>query len=138
MREPIRASAARVNPKLLLDENLSPYVAKVLATQDGVDACHIRDRNMLAASDRDVLERAYAEDRVLATVNVNDFVELANAREMHPGMILLDVGGVPREDQLRLLRRAISILRLEKDLVNRVLRIKDNDEFVFQELPKNR
>ena len=33
--------------KLLLDENLSPAVALTLAKEDGVDACHVRDRAML-------------------------------------------------------------------------------------------
>jgi predicted nuclease of predicted toxin-antitoxin system len=53
--------------KLLLDENLSPAAAAPLAA-DGIDACHVRDRGILGASDHDVLERAYEEDRVLVTL----------------------------------------------------------------------
>ena len=43
--------------RLLLDENLSPKVAQTLAREEGIDACHIRDRGMLNASDGDVLEK---------------------------------------------------------------------------------
>jgi len=64
-----------VNVKLLLDENLSPKVAEILRDADGIDAVHVRDRGLLRASDAVVLERAYAEDRVLATKNVDDFVK---------------------------------------------------------------
>ncbi|MCL2447640.1 MAG: DUF5615 family PIN-like protein [Polyangiaceae bacterium] len=64
-----------MNVKLLLDENLSPKVAEILRDADGIDAVHVRDRGLLRASDAVVLERAYAEDRVLATKNVDDFVK---------------------------------------------------------------
>ncbi len=50
--------------KLLLDENLSPKVAETLARDDGIDACHIRDRGLLGATDPEVLERAFSEDRI--------------------------------------------------------------------------
>ena len=61
--------------KLLLDESLSPAVAVALVA-DGIDACHVRDRGILGATDPQVLERAFLEDRVLVTLNVNDFVKL--------------------------------------------------------------
>ena len=77
--------------KLLLDENLSASVAGTLCTEDGIDACHVRDRNMLGAKDHDVLDRAYAEDRILVTANVDDFVRLARKRELHAGIILIEV-----------------------------------------------
>jgi predicted nuclease of predicted toxin-antitoxin system len=57
-----------VNVKLLLDENLSPRVAVILRDADGIDAIHVRDRGLLRASDHAVLERAYADDRVLPDV----------------------------------------------------------------------
>jgi len=60
-------SVARV--KLLLDENVSPRVAEELARVDALDACHVRDRGLLSATDAEVLERAYDEDRILVTAN---------------------------------------------------------------------
>jgi predicted nuclease of predicted toxin-antitoxin system len=123
-----------VNVKLLLDENVSPRIAVILGEEDGVDAVHVRDRGLLEAKDHAVLERAYAEDRILVTKNVDDFVRLARARELHPGMILLEDGELVRDEQLRVVRAAIAILRGEPDLVNRVLRIWDDGLVVFEDV----
>ncbi len=96
--------------KLLLDENISPKVATALAHEDGVYVCHARDRGLLAATDGEVLERAFIEDRVLVTANVADFVKLAHAREIHPGIVLLEDGALPRDEQIRLVRAAVAAL----------------------------
>ncbi len=124
-----------MNVKLLLDENLSPRVAEILRTEDGLDAVHIRDRGLLEATDHEVLERAYTEDRVLATKNVDDFVKLARARALHPGIILVEDGDLVREEQIRVLRAAVTALQGERDLVNRVLRIWGDGKVVFEEVP---
>jgi predicted nuclease of predicted toxin-antitoxin system len=124
-----------VNVKLLLDENLSPRVAEILRNEDGLDAVHIRDRGLLEATDPEVLERAYAEDRVLATKNVDDFVKLARARELHPGIILLEQGDLVRAEQLRVLRAAVVALQGERDLVNRVLRVWADGNVIFEDVP---
>lgn len=65
--------------KLLLDENISPAVALALAA-DGVDAWHVRDRGLEGATDHELLDRAYAEDRILVTLNVGDFETLVRKR----------------------------------------------------------
>ena len=51
-----------VHVKLLLDENLSPRVTLALQA-DGVDACSVRDRGMNGATDPEVLDLAFREDR---------------------------------------------------------------------------
>ena len=124
-----------MNVKLLLDENLSPRVAEILRAEDGLDAIHIRDRGPLEANDHEVLARAYTEDRVLATKNVGDFVKLARARELHPGIVLLEDGDLARDEQLRVLRVAIAALQGEQDLVNRVLRVWADGTVVFEDVP---
>jgi predicted nuclease of predicted toxin-antitoxin system len=55
-----------VHVKLLLDENVSPVVAVTLCAE-GVDACHVRDRGLLGATDPEVLDLAFNEDRILVT-----------------------------------------------------------------------
>ena len=45
--------------KLLIDENLSPAVAHKLRIE-GLDVVHVRDRGLLAGSDAEVFEKAYA------------------------------------------------------------------------------
>lgn len=124
-----------MNVKLLLDENVSPRVGEILRDQDGLDAVHVRDRGLLQAPDGVVLERSYAEDRVLVTKNVEDFVKLARARELHAGIILLEDGDLVRDEQLQVVRAAVAILRPEPDLVNRVLRVWANGTSVFEEVP---
>jgi predicted nuclease of predicted toxin-antitoxin system len=124
-----------VNVKLLLDENLSPRVAETLAKEDGVDAVHVRDRGLLGALDRTVLEAAFAEDRVLATSNVDDFVKLARTRDLHPGIVLIEDGGLLRDEQLQVIRKAAAVLEGERDLINRILRIWLDGKTVFEQIP---
>jgi predicted nuclease of predicted toxin-antitoxin system len=124
-----------VNVKLLLDENLSPRVAETLSREDGVDAIHVRDRGQLGALDHAVLDAAFEEDRLLVTSNVDDFVKLARAREIHPGIVLIEDGGLLRDEQLQVIRHAVAVLQGEGDLVNRVLRIWLDGTTVFEEIP---
>jgi len=120
--------------KLLLDENLSPKVAETLASDDGVDACHIRDRGLLGATDPEVLERAFAEDRIFVTKNVGDFEKLAKARELHAGIVLIEQGDLSRDEQLALSRRVVA--RLEGvDLVNHVLRVGEDGTMTVEPMP---
>jgi len=120
--------------KLLLDENLSPVVAQVLSAE-GFDVCHIRDRSMLQASDHDVLEKAFTEDRILVTANVGDFMKLARARELHAGIVLIENAGLLRDEQIEIVRRACIAIDGQQDMVNRVLRIGLDDSVVVEEIP---
>jgi predicted nuclease of predicted toxin-antitoxin system len=124
-----------VPAKVLLDENISPKVAERLAREDGIDACHVRDRGLLAATDRDVLERAFAEDRILVTSNVGDFLKLARAREIHCGVILPEDGALPREEQLRLVRSAVLALRDIGDLTNKALWVAPDGSTRLEDVP---
>ena len=121
--------------KLLLDENLSPKVAETLVRDNGVDVCHVRDRGLLGATDAEVLERAFAEDRIFVTKNVGDFERLAHARELHAGIVLIEQGDLTREEQLELMRRVVEKLGEVPDLVNRVLRVADDGALTVEEIP---
>lgn len=119
--------------KLLLDENLSPRVAVVLRSE-GHDIVHLRERGRLGIADADVLDLAFAEDRVLVTANVGDFRRLAAAREVHAGIVLLADGGLRRDEQCDLLRRVIGLLG-DDDLVNRALSVALDGRLSIEELP---
>jgi predicted nuclease of predicted toxin-antitoxin system len=113
-----------VSIKLLLDENISPTVAHVLTVEDGFDVCHVRDRGLLEATDREVFARAFAQDRVLVTKNVADFVKLARAAELHAGIFLLEDGALRRTEQLVAVRCAVAAVEYEAiDMANQVARI---------------
>jgi predicted nuclease of predicted toxin-antitoxin system len=120
--------------KLLLDENLSPAAAVGLAA-DGIDACHVRDRGLLGASDHDVLERAYQEDRVLVTSNVDDFVKLATARELHAGIVLVERGGLLRDEQIALVREVAAVLADHGAAINELLRVAEDGSMTFEASP---
>lgn len=121
--------------KLLLDENLSPNVALELATVDGLDVCHVRDRDLLAATDPEVLERAYNEDRILITANVGDFLKLARARDLHAGIILFEDGALLRQEQLRLIRAAVAHIVTLGDLINKVLWVALDETMRIEDVP---
>ncbi len=121
--------------KLLLDENLSPKVAERLRAEDGLDAVHVRDRGLLRTPDDVLLERAFREDRVLVTCNVEDFLGFARVRELHAGLVLLEDGDLPREQQLQLVRRAVTAMNAKPDMANVVLTISFDGKIVFEEIP---
>ncbi len=98
-----------MHAKLLVDEDLSPSVAQALCAE-GIDACHVRDRDMLGVKDHGVLDRAFEEDRILVTANVDDFVRLARKRELHAGIISIEDGGLYRDEQLAVVRAAVAFV----------------------------
>ena len=113
--------------KLLIDEDLSPKVAQHLRESRGADAVHLRDRGKLGLSDRQVLDYALAEDRVVVTANVKDFEQLQEDAELHAGIVLVLEGDLLRREQITLSDKVLDTLSKEiaegRDMVNRVLRI---------------
>jgi predicted nuclease of predicted toxin-antitoxin system len=124
-----------VSVKLLLDENVSPQVAERLCKEDGLDACGVRDRGLLEATDAEVLEAAFAEDRILVTKNVDDFEKLAHGRDLHAGIILLEDGQLRRGEQLSVVRSAVALLKMRADMVNCLMRILPDGSVTFEEVP---
>ena len=119
--------------KLLIDEDLSPSVAQALCA-DGIDACHVRDRKMLGRKDRHVLDKALEEDRVVITANVDDFVKLANSRELHAGLVLIEDGSMLREQQFAVIRAAVGFMQAE-DMANRALWVREDGSMEFEDIP---
>ena len=63
-------------PKLLLDEHIWAYLAKILREQ-GFDVTHVNEVNLDATPDEEILQFAASEHRAVVTFNVRDFVPLA-------------------------------------------------------------
>lgn len=129
----------RYQVKLLLDEQLSPSVAQRLRSLDSIDVVHIRDRGRLGSTDREVLEFAFEDDRILVTGNVTDFLRLARAREIHCGIVFLLDGALSRAQQVDLIRTVCNVLAAEfasgRDLVNRILRVALDGMTEFVDMP---
>jgi len=125
-------------PRLLLDEQLSPTIAVTLR-HEGVDAIHVRDRGLNAASDADLFAKAFDEDRIVVTMNVRDFEYLARTCNLHAGVVLVEDSGLDRDEQLAVVRAALALIAVEheagRSMVNRVLRIWADGRSRIEELP---
>jgi predicted nuclease of predicted toxin-antitoxin system len=125
--------------KFIIDEDLSPQVARYLCQEFCFDAIAVRDRGLLGATDREVLDYAFKEDRMLITANIRDFEKLASAAEIHAGIILMLDGDLRAAEQIEVMSTVIRVLKAEidtgKDLVNRVLYISISGIARFENLP---
>jgi predicted nuclease of predicted toxin-antitoxin system len=125
--------------KFLIDEDVSPRVARYLCQEFCFDAIAVRDRGLLGATDRQVLDYAFNEDRMLVTANVRDFEKLAAAAEIHAGIVLMLDGDLLAAEQLEVMKMVVRALQAEidagKDLVNRVLYISISGIVRFENSP---
>jgi len=64
------------SPKLILDEHIWSYLAKILREQ-GFDVIHVNEVNLDATPDEEILQFAAGEQRAVVTFNVRDFVPLS-------------------------------------------------------------
>jgi predicted nuclease of predicted toxin-antitoxin system len=125
--------------KFIIDEDLSPRVARYLCQAFCFDAIAVRDRGLLGATDKEVLDYAFKEDRMLVTANIRDFEKLAAAAELHAGIVLMLDGDLLAAEQIEVMAIVVRVLQSEidagKDLVNRVLYISISGTARFENSP---
>ena len=63
-------------PKLLLDEHIWAYLAKILREQ-GFDVIHVCEVDLIATSDDKIMQYAVGEHRAVVTFNIKDYIPLA-------------------------------------------------------------
>ncbi len=63
-------------PKLLLDEQIWKYLAKLLREQ-GFDVIHVNEVDLDATPDEKIMAYAAGEHRAVVTFNVRDYIPLA-------------------------------------------------------------
>ena len=126
--------------KFLIDEDLSPSVARYLCEQLLVDAIAVRDRGLLGKSDRKVMEYAFNEDRILVTANISDFEKFALAFEVHAGIVFVREGDLLRNEQFKIMQDAVLFIQHEleegRDMINRVLYISIDGTKQIKNLPQ--
>lgn len=114
---------------------MSPSLARDL-TAVGIDITHIAFRGRDGMPDHELWEYARDHDRVVITMNVSDFLRLAERAELHAGLIVIRRGGLTREEQRAWIEPVIEKLETEEtDLVNRVVEVTDVGVFVVRDLP---
>jgi predicted nuclease of predicted toxin-antitoxin system len=122
--------------KVLLDENLSPALVPLLGAL-GVAARHVVHLGRAGLSDPDVWRLAFAHDEVVATINAADFLTLARASELHPGLVVLRSQGLSREAQWLWLKPVMDhVLGASIDLTNQVIEVTGPGRFVMRPLPQ--
>jgi predicted nuclease of predicted toxin-antitoxin system len=125
--------------KFLIDEDLSPRVARYLCEEFYLDAIAVRDRGLLGSTDPEVLDYALTEDRILVTANIRDFEKFASSVEVHAGIVLVQEGDLLVVEQIELITNVIRVLSTEfetgTDLINRVLYISISGNAKFENLP---
>ena len=124
--------------KFLIDEDLSPSVARHLCENVFIDAVAVRDRGLLSVNDYQILKYAFDEERILVTANVCDFERFARNCEVHAGIIFIRNGALRRDEQIAVVEKAVSAILSElksgHDLVNRVLYIELDGTINFETL----
>jgi predicted nuclease of predicted toxin-antitoxin system len=120
------------NGPVWIDEDLSPSLVAV-CHEAGYEATSVRDRGKLSARDHALAEILLDEGWVLVTNNAGDFLKLATAAGLHPGLVFVELGAAQTERECP----AAAIAHIEhrvKDaneaaeqfMVNRVVEVDDN------------
>lgn len=120
---------------VLLDENLSPRLVQLLAAK-GIPAQHVAHVGLSGARDPDVWRYAYEHDQVVVTINASDFLMLAAAVDLHPGLIVLRARGLTRDQQWEWVEPVIdAVLDSGEDLVNKIVEVTGRGRFKMRGLP---
>jgi predicted nuclease of predicted toxin-antitoxin system len=123
--------------KLLIDENLSPLLAR-WANDQGVEASAVVHVALQGRPDIQVWQHAYAQSQIVVTVNVGDFISLAQKIDLHPGVIALREAGLSRSMQWERLQEAIRYVETHcaGDLTNQVLEVKGVGDVLLHNVPQ--
>jgi hypothetical protein len=110
--------------KFLIDECLSPDLAKLARERGYPESSHVRWLGLAGAKDHVVTRRAVDDGYVLVTHNTADFRGLYGREEVHVGLLALNTapGLMSLDFQLRLFLLALSELGGE-EAWNEVLEI---------------
>lgn len=122
--------------KLLIDENLSPRLAR-WACESGVPAEAAVHVGLAGADDAAVFAYAFSNDQVVVTVNAGDFITLAAGVDLHPGVIVLREAELRAELQWSRLQTALAFAdqNYDGDLINRVLEVQQGGDCRLHVIP---
>lgn len=125
--------------KFLIDEDLSPSVARYLCENLLIDAVAARDRGLLGFTDYQILQYAFEEERMIITANIRDFEKFTRVSELHAGIVFIRDGALRRNEQMAVVEKAISAITNElesgRDMINRVFYVELDDTMNFVSLP---
>jgi predicted nuclease of predicted toxin-antitoxin system len=99
--------------KLLLDQG-TPRSAVSFLRDAGFDAVHTGEIGMAESADEEILIRAFAENRVVVTLDADFHAHLALSQAVKPSVIRIRIEGLRAEEFSGLLQKVIR--HCEEDL----------------------
>ena len=123
--------------RLLLDENISPALVRLLADL-GVYSQSVPHVGLAGRTDHVVWQYALDHDFAVVTTNARDFIELLDA-PVHPGLIVLRESGLSRQEQWERLAPVIEHVKKSADedfLLNKFIEIRGVGQFRITEIPE--
>jgi predicted nuclease of predicted toxin-antitoxin system len=123
--------------RLLLDENISPALVRLLADVD-VYSQSVPHVGLAGRTDHVVWRYALDHDFAVVTTNARDFIELLDA-PVHPGLIVLRESGLSRQEQWQRLIPVIEQVKKSGDedfLLNKLIEITGVRQFTIREIPE--
>jgi predicted nuclease of predicted toxin-antitoxin system len=123
--------------RLLLDENISPALVRLLAEID-VYAQSVPHVGLAGRADHTIWQYALDHDFAFVTTNAQDFIALLNA-PVHPGLIVLRESGLSRQEQWEWLRPVVEHVKKFGDedfLLNKLIEITGVGQFKIREIPE--
>lgn len=99
--------------KFLVDMPVSPQLARWLK-EKGYDAVHASDIGLYKIKDKEILEVARKQNRVIITADLDFPQLLAISHAKDPGIILFRGGNYNEQEMLTLLQRVLDNVKEEK------------------------
>ncbi len=119
--------------RFLVDNALSPVVAERLGYA-GHDAVHVRDYNLQAASDEEILDRAQQEQRIVISADTDFGTLLALRRVKSPSVVLFRHGTQRRPEQQSEMLLA-NLVTIDRDLADGSIVVFEPDRIRVRALP---
>lgn len=99
--------------KFLVDMPVSPMLAEWL-NKKGYDAVHLSSLGLHQAKDKEILEQARRDKRIIITADLDFPQLLAMSRAKDPGIILFRGGNYNEQEMLNLIKRVLESLKEER------------------------
>ena len=121
--------------RFLIDQDVSPtHVARLAAL--GCFAEHVAHIGMSGYPDSALATYAFEKSSIIITKNVVDFIDIAEAATIHPGIVLLRDGALRRLVEWSWIEPVVRHLQTtELDPINKVIDVTGVGAFALRDIP---